>query len=76
MPNKGNEEGKNHRPIVKLLHFNYLVVPIDMNFGVYSKGRKQVTQLILNMVWKNVYMAYEVEHFDSHFQEKTWKDKL
>jgi len=47
-----------------------------MNFGVYSKGKKQVTQLILNMVWNNVYMAYEVEHFDSPFQEKTWKDKL
>jgi hypothetical protein len=70
------KEEKNHRPIVKLLHFNYLVVPFDMNFGVYSKGRKQVTQLILNMVWKNVYMAYEVEHFDSPFQEETWKDKL
>jgi hypothetical protein len=47
-----------------------------MNFGVYSKGRKQVIELILNMVWKDVYMAYEVEHFDSPFQEETWKDKL
>jgi hypothetical protein len=28
------------------------------------------------MVWKDVYMAYEVEHFDSPFQEETWKDKL
>jgi hypothetical protein len=49
-------------------HLKHLVDPFDMNFGVYSKGRKQVTQLILNMVWKNVYMAYEVEHFDSPFQ--------
>jgi hypothetical protein len=28
------------------------------------------------MVWNNVYIAYEVEHFDSPFQEKSWKDKL
>lgn len=38
---------KIHKPIVKLLHFNYLVVPFYMNFGVYNEGRKQVTQLIL-----------------------------
>jgi hypothetical protein len=46
------------------------------HFAIYSRDRKQVTQLIPKAVWKSVYTAYLEAYPDSQFAEDTLKDRL
>jgi hypothetical protein len=40
-------------------HLNIMVVSYHWHFVIYFKDNKQVTQLILNLVWKAVYGEYK-----------------
>jgi hypothetical protein len=48
----------------------------NLYFANYSLGKKQVTQFILDTVWKQVYTDYQTNYLDSYLVEKTLKDQL
>lgn len=50
------------RTIVESFHLNTMVKSYHQNFGIYFRNKKQVTQLILSLVWKTVYGEYKSQH--------------
>jgi hypothetical protein len=48
----------------------------NLHFANYSLGKKQVTQLILAIVWKQVYIDYQTTCLDSYIVEETFKNRL
>jgi hypothetical protein len=58
------DEGSLERPLVDL---GTMAVIYNIHFKQYNKGRNQVTQLILNAMWRNVYVFYHAQYLDSPF---------
>lgn len=48
----------------------------NKHFAAYSQGQKQVTQLVISVVWKLAYAYYFVGYLDLLFQEDPLKDRL
>ncbi len=53
-----------------------MVTSYNLHFVNYSLGKKQITQLIPTLVWKQVYTDYQTAYLDSYLTEKTLKDWL
>jgi len=53
------ERKNNHGAIVESFHLNTMLASYHWHFVKYSKDNKQVTQLILNLVWKAIYDEYK-----------------
>jgi hypothetical protein len=51
-----------------------MVMFYNLHFINYSLGKKHVIQLILVVVWKQVYTDYEANHLDSYLAKETFKD--
>ena len=58
------------------LHLSCLVAFYNIHFAKYCKGHKQVTQLVLSFVWKEVFQKYKDHYIDSPFVEETFKNRL
>ncbi len=48
----------------------------NKHFSNYNMGKKQVIQLIPVIVWKQVYINYQLHHLDLVFVEEILKDYL
>jgi hypothetical protein len=48
----------------------------NKHFASYNMGKKQVIQLIVVVVWKQVYIDYQLHHPNLIFVEKNLKDHL
>ncbi len=46
----------------------------NLHFANYSLGKKQVTQFIPIVMWKQIYIDYQTIYLDSYLAEKTFKD--
>ena len=75
-PSKAPRREKGSRPIVDSLHLSCLVASYNVHFAKYCKGRKQVTQLVPSIVWKEVFKEYKEHYSNSPFVEETLKDRL
>lgn len=64
------------RAIVDSFHLASLVTAYNSCFAEYSSTRKNVTQLIPSLVWKEVHLLYRNSFPDSPFSEETLKDRL
>jgi hypothetical protein len=62
------------RQLVNSIQFNTMVTSYNLHFVNYSLGKKQITQLIPTLVWKQVYTDYQTAYLDSYLTEKTLKD--
>ena len=71
---KAHRWEKGSRPIVDSLHLLCLVASCNVHFAKYCKGRKQVTQLVPSLVWKEVFKEYKDHYTNSSFVEDTLKD--
>jgi hypothetical protein len=49
---------KTPRQIVESLHLTTVVVSYICHFATYNTSKKQVTLVIPNIVWRNVYLDY------------------
>ena len=58
-PSKAPRQEKGLRPIVESLHLSGLVASYNVYFAKYCKGRKQVTQLVPSLMWKEVFKEYK-----------------
>jgi hypothetical protein len=45
----------------------------NKGFANYNMGKKQVIQLIPGVVWKQVYIDYQMHHPDFVFLQENWK---
>jgi len=61
------------RQLVDSIQFNTMATSYNLHFANYSLGKKQVTQLILIVVWKQIYINYQTTYLDSYLAEKTLK---
>jgi hypothetical protein len=75
-PSKAPRREKVSRPIVDSLHLSCLVASYNVHFAKYCKGRKQVTQLVPSLVWKEVFKEYKEHYTNSPFVEETLKARL
>jgi len=64
------------RALIESWHLSTMAAAYNHHFAIYSRDRKQVTQLIPKAVWKSVYTAYLEAYPDSQFAEDTLKDRL
>ncbi len=53
-----------------------MVASYNKHFSNYNMGEKQVIQLILVVVWKQVYIYYQLHHPYLVFVEENLKDRL
>ncbi len=53
-----------------------MVILYNLHFANYNLDKKQITQLIPTIMWKQIYIDYQVIHLDSYIVKKTLKDKL
>ena len=74
-PSKAPRREKGSRPIVNYLHLSCLVASYNVHFAKYCKDRKQVTQLVHSLVWKEVFKEYKEHNTNSHFVEETLNDR-
>ena len=58
---------KSHRPIVDFVFLSSLVAAYIIHFAGYSREKTNVTQLVLENVWKLVYDQFLCEHPSSKF---------
>jgi hypothetical protein len=66
---KAKVPGRENIPIqiAESPHLNTMVASYYKHFTSYSRGKKQLTQLILVVVWKQVYIYYQLHHINSVF---------
>ena len=64
------------REIVASDHLSTLISSYNVHFAEYSTGRKNVTQVIPSLVWKNVYSDYIKIYPNSTFKETTLKERI
>jgi hypothetical protein len=57
-------------------HLNTMATSYNKHFSNYNMGKKQVIQLIPVIVWKQVYINYQLHHLDLVFVEEILKDYL
>jgi hypothetical protein len=57
---KAPRKNKVPRKIVESLHLSTMAVSYNKHFASYNKGKKHVIQLIPFVVWKQVYIDYQL----------------
>jgi hypothetical protein len=57
-------------------HLSTMVAFYYKHFASYSRGKKHVTQLILVVMWKQIYIDYQLHHINLVFVKKTLKGHL
>ena len=75
-PAKLPRREKTHRPIVDFVVLSSLVASYTTHFAAYSREKTNVTQLVLEKVWKLVYNQFLCEHLGIKFAEESLKDRL
>jgi hypothetical protein len=48
----------------------------NLHFANYNLDKKQIIQLTPTIMWKQIYIDYQVIHLDSYIVKETLKDKL
>ena len=67
----------NHvRVFVESIHLSTLLASYNHHFGLYSEGRKNVSQLIPGAVWRSVYKDFMEKYPTATFAEDTLKKKV
>jgi hypothetical protein len=64
------------RQFFNFIRLNTMVILYNLHFANYNLDKKQITQLIPTIMWKQIYIDYQVIHLDSYIVKKTLKDKL
>jgi hypothetical protein len=64
------------RQLVDSIQLNTMVTFYNLHFANYSLGKKQVTQLIHIVMWKQIYINYQTTYPDSYLVEETLEDIL
>jgi hypothetical protein len=73
---KAPHKEKVPRQVIDFIQLNTMATSYNLHFANYSLGKKHVTQLILILVWKQVYIDYQAKHLDSYLAKETFKDQL
>jgi hypothetical protein len=73
---KAPQKKKVPSQVIDFIQLNTMAMSYNLHFANYSLGKKHVTQLILVVVWKQVYTDYQTNHLDSYLAKETFKDQL
>ncbi len=58
------------------VHLSFMAASYNHHFMLYSRDENNVTELIPNQVWKDVYNDCKKEFPDSKFHPKSLKERL
>ncbi len=57
-----------------VIQLNTMAIFYNLYFANYNLGKKQITQLILATMWKQIYTDYQVTHLNSYIVKETFQD--
>jgi hypothetical protein len=77
-----NQKGKTTKSrtrgyMIDSVHLSLLVSSYHKHFNEYSNVRKKSSnQLVIALVWKNIYLDYKIEYPNSPFKKDSPKERL